>query len=623
MKISDLLNKNCIILDLKAKTKKEIILEMAETLKQDNLLNNYDGFVLDVLKREELTSTGIGDGLAIPHAKSSFVNKTSIVFARSRGGVDYQALDGNPVKLFFMLAVKDGDSVEHVDILAHLSKLFLNQDFSQSLLQTQSVDEVLTIINKFESADNSAKDSLPNISDDFIVAVTACPTGIAHTYMAAEALDLAAKKLNVKIKVETNGASGVGNILSSEDIKQAKGVILAINRNVETARFNNKQLIQVGAGEAIKQAEQLITDILNNKGNIYKENSSNTESTASTIGGGIYKHLMSGVSYMLPFVISGGILIALAFLIDKIGGVEAGSAFGSTTKLAQMFMTVGGSAFGFFVPILAAFIAFSIGNRAALASGFVGGGLALSGGSGFLGAIVAGFLAGYITLWLIKVCSKLPKSLDGIKSILIYPVLSVLIVGLLMVVLFNTPMKFINEGILNWLNTLGGTNRILLGLLLGGMMAVDMGGPVNKAAYVFGVASLSSGSSEVMAAVMAGGMTPPLGIALATTFIKNKFSKEEREAGKSNYVMGLSFITEGAIPFAASDPLRIIPCFVVGSSIAGALTMMFHISLPAPHGGIVVMFLSSNPWLYILAVLVGAVITAGLVGILKRTPEKS
>ncbi|MDR2007640.1 MAG: fructose-specific PTS transporter subunit EIIC [Alphaproteobacteria bacterium] len=455
---------------------------------------------------------------------------------------------------------------------------------------------------------------------EFIVAVTACPTGIAHTYMAAEALKIAAKKLNVDIKIETNGASGVDNPLTKEDIKQAKGVILAINRNVETARFNGKQLIQVGAGEAIRQAEDLIKSILNGKGVVYKE-AATAESSVQTVGSGFYKHLMSGVSYMLPFVIAGGILIALAFVIDKLSGVEAGGGLGSTTEFAKMFMNIGGTAFGFFVPILAAFIAFSIGNRAALVSGFVGGGLALSGGSGFLGAIIAGFLAGYITLWLIKALANLPKSLDGIKAILFYPVLSVLFVGLLMLII-NIPMKFINEGMIYWLNSLGDTNRIILGLILGGMMAVDMGGPINKAAYVFGVASLagaeSIGGSHVMAAVMAGGMTPPLGIALATTFVKGKFSESEREAGKSNYVMGLSFITEGAIPFAATDPLRIIPCFVAGSAAAGALSMLFNIGLPAPHGGIVVMFLSTNPWLYMLAVLIGSIITAGLVGIFKR-----
>ena len=363
--------------------------------------------------------------------------------------------------------------------------------------------------------------------------------------------------------------------------------------------------------------KDLINDILKNKGSSHKELGSN-ESSQSIASSGAYKYLLSGVSYMLPFVISGGILIAIAFLIDKLSGVEAGSALGSTTQWASWFMNIGGQAFGLFVPVLAAFIAFSIGNRAALVSGFVGGALVVSGGSGFLGAIIAGFLAGYVTIFLMKILSRLPKSLDGIKSILIYPVISVLIVGLLMIIVFNAPMKFINESILNWLNTLGGNNKILLGLLLGGMMSLDMGGPINKAAYVFGVASLVNGSSESMAAVMAGGMTPPLGIALASTFFKGKFSKEEQEAGKSNYVMGLSFITEGAIPFAASDPLRMIPCFVVGSSIAGSLSMLFNVSLPAPHGGIVVMFLSNHVWYYMLAVLIGAVITAGLVGTFKR-----
>ncbi len=635
MNILDLLNENLVIIDLKAKNKNDTISEMSNVLKQENVISDLDGFINDIHLRESQTTTGIGEGVAIPHAKSQFVNKTAILFAKSNSGLDYKSLDNKAVNLLFMLAVKEDATSEHVDILAKLSRLFLNDNFKKELLACNNPVEVISVIKKYDSSEESPNTTSNATSDSknkkyFIVAVTACPTGIAHTFMAAEALEKAAKELKVDIKVETNGASGVGNKLDDTDIERAHGVILAINRKVPTNRFIGKQVIQVDAAKAIKDAKDLILSIIRKYGKVYKGDGTNIENGNEKTGGQLgkksgsetYKHLMSGVSFMLPFVISGGMLIAFSFLFDKLAGVPAGVGLGNTTELAKLFSLVGSQAFALFVPVLAAFIAFSIADRAAITAGFVGGALASAGGSGFLGAIIAGFLAGYVTVLMIKLLKNLPNSLQGIKNILILPVLTVLITGVLLVLLFNTPVKYINDSILAWLNNLGDVNRVLLGLILGGMMAVDMGGPFNKAAYVFGVASLATGASETMAAVMAAGMTPPLGIAIASSIFKSKFTKEEREAGKSNYIMGLTFITEGAIPFAASNPLKVIPSLMIGSAVTGALSMFFRVNLPAPHGGIIVMFLSNHILLYALSILIGSLVTAFCLGILKPKPAQ-
>lgn len=630
MKITDILSEERIIIELEASNKEDAFKEMINKI-SNSAVKDKSGLLQDVLNREKQTTTGIGNGIAIPHAKSASVTKTSIVFARSSKGIEYGSIDEKPVHLLFLLAVEDGNNNEHIKLLSKLSKLLLNEHFRKALLEATEQNEVIDIINNFQNKSNvnnisshkkGSEDKNKKIS---IVAVTACPTGIAHTYMAQEALEKAAKHLNIEIKVETNGASGAENKLSKEDIEKADGVILAINRSVETARFKGKQIITVSAQEAINNAEEVINKIIEGKGEIYSPtcienpNSININpQTSKNKLSNIYKDLMSGVSYMLPFIVSGGILIAIAFIIDRISGVPSGVSLGSTTYLANLFMTIGKAAFGLFIPILAAFIAYSIGSRAALAAGFVGGSLAASQGSGFLGAILAGFIAGYVTIYTIKLLRKTPKSVDGIKNVLVYPVLTVLITGAFMVVLLNAPVRHIILSLTMWLNYMHGVNGIILGMILGGMMAIDMGGPFNKAAYVFAIASLSQGEYGAMAAVMVGGMTPPLAIALATTFFKNKFTLEQREAGKSNYIMGLSFITEGAIPFVASDPLKMIPVCMVGSAIAGGLSMFFGISLPSPHGGVVVMFLANHILLYFISLLVGSVVSALLIGALKN-----
>ncbi len=627
MNITDLITKDLVILDLKATEKDDVIKEIATLLEKQGKISDLSGFVNDVKAREMQTTTGIGDGVAIPHAKSSYViDAPAIIFARSINGVDYKSLDNAPAHIFFMLAVPQNAKSEHVEILGKLSALLLDENFKKDLLNATSEEDIITTINRYNNPNPSSTEIQTNKKTPtkyFIVAVTACPVGIAHTYMAAEALTKAAKSLNIEIKVETNGANGVENELTPDEIKRAHGVILAINKNVETNRFAGKQVIKVAAAEGIKNAKDLLLSIIRNKGTIHQatkgEEGSSATNVAQSKTADVYKHLMSGVSYMLPFVVSGGILIALAFLFDRLAGITAGSGLGSTTETAKLFMDIGKQAFGLFVPILGGFIAFSIGNRAALTAGLVGGAFANAGGSGFLGAIIAGFIAGYITLFLMKMFKAFPKSIDGIKNILILPVSSVLITGILMILLVNSPVKFINEGLVNWLNNIGEGNAIVLGVILGTMMAIDMGGPINKAAYVFGAASLAAGESMAMAAVMAGGMTPALGIALSTTFFRNKFTKDEREAGKSNYIMGLSFITEGAIPFAAANPIRVIPALALGSAIAGGLSMLFKVALPAPHGGLIVMFLANHVLLYMLAVAVGSVVTAIALAMLRKT----
>ena len=647
MKISDLLIKERINLNLQSRDKKSVIREIAKLHDNTGILTDYEGYVGALNAREEQSSTALEEGIAIPHAKTEYVKQPALAMGRSTEGIDYESMDGEPSHLFFMIAAPAGADNTHIETLARLTQLLLDDDFRISLEKAETPDEVLDIINKKEAeklkAENAEKEEASTSvseGEDFIIAATACPTGIAHTYMAAEALKKAADEMGVKIKIETNGTDGRKNELTSEDIKAAKGVILAVDRNIETARFNGKPLIKVGAKEGINNAKGLIQKVLD--GNLPVYTASNEEGTTSKSGEktGLYKHLMSGVSYMLPLVISGGILISLAFLADTaMGNSDAGTDFGSKSALAKMIMNIGKQAFGLFVPILGGYIAYSMGDRAALTAGLVAGALASSLGSGFLGAIVGGLFAGVVVKFLISALKGLPKSLNGLKMILFYPVLSVLIVGIAMILVIDPVVSILNTNLTNYLNSMNdsnivltglnsikGLNPVLLGLILGGMMAVDMGGPINKAAYLFGTgtlaATMTTGGSGVMAAVMAGGMVPPLAIALASTLFKNKFTEEEREAGITNYVMGLSFITEGAIPYAAADPGRVIPANVVGAAVAGALTMMFGIKIKAPHGGILVMALSNNFLMYLVAIAVGSIISAVILGILRKKVQE-
>ncbi len=626
MRILDLLVKERIDLNLQSTTKSDVIKEIAWLFEKTGVLNHYDDFVAAVNEREALSSTALEDGIAIPHAKTKAIKRAAIAIGRKSDGIDYDSLDGEKSQLFFMIGAPDGANNEHIEVLAKLSQLLLDDDFRIALLNANSADEVIELIDKKETEKvEESKNIIVNPEADFIVAVTACPTGIAHTYMAEEALKKAAKEMGVNIKVETNGTDGTKNLLTAEEIKRAKGVILAVDRNVEVNRFSGKKVLKTGAKDGINNAKNLIQRVIDGNVPIFAGDGTSNESTSGENSKrelGLYKHLMSGVSFMLPLVISGGILIAFAFLADSLlGYADAGAKYGSSSWLAKDFMAIGGAAFGLFVPVLGGYIAYSIAERPGLTPGLVAGALAASGGSGFLGAMFGGFLAGYVVKFVISLLKGMPKSLNGIKAILLYPVLSVLITGFAMILVLNPIVSGINNGLTDFLNSMSGSSKVLLGIILGGMMAVDMGGPVNKAAYVFGVGTLAStqatGGSSVMAAVMAGGMVPPLAIALATTFFKDKFTLEEREAGKTNYIMGLSFITEGAIPFAAGDPIRVIPAMIVGSAIAGAMTMIFDIKLRAPHGGILVMFLSSNFFLYLLAVVVGSIVSAILLGVLK------
>ena len=648
MRISDLLIKDRINLDVQANDKTSLIRELAKLHEKTGVLNDYEGYIEALEAREAQSSTGIGEGIAIPHAKTKYVKKPALAMGRKTSGIDYQSLDDEPATLFFMIAAPDGANNTHIETLARLSQLLLDDDFKEALEKAPTADAVLDIINKTEAEkfpDEAKKEEVKEApltnstssgDEPYIIAATACPTGIAHTYMAAAALKKAAEEMGVKIKVETNGADGRKDILTSDDIKKAKGVILAINRNIEVDRFDGKPLIQVEAKEGINNAKELIQKVLDGKAPIFHASGSSAAASgeeASSDKKGLYKHLLSGVSYMLPLVISGGILIALAFLVDTLAGnANVGGGFGSTSPFANMLMTVGKAAFGLFIPILGGYIAYSISERAALTPGLVAGMLAtvplVKDGptSGFIGALLGGFLAGYVVKFLIKALDGLPKTLNGLKMILLYPVLSVLITGVLMMLVINPIATIINSGLNNWLNSMSGTSAVLLGLILGGMMAVDMGGPVNKAAYVFGsgslAATMTTGGSIPMAAVMAGGMVPPIAIALASTIFKNKFTAQEREAGLTNYIMGFSFITEGAIPYAAADPKAVIPASVVGSAIAGALVGLFGIKIPAPHGGILVMFLSNNFFMYLIAVVIGAIVSAVLLGLLKKKVDE-
>ncbi|GAB2025118.1 fructose-specific PTS transporter subunit EIIC [Lactovum odontotermitis] len=633
MKINELLKKEVMILDLQASTKEAAIDEMINKLVSAGFVDNFDSFKTDILKRETQTSTGLGDGIAMPHAKDSAVKEAVVLFAKSATGVDYDALDGQPVQLFFMIAAPEGANDTHLEALAGLSKYLLQNGFKEKLLSAQSPDEVQALFS--QKIEESAA---PVKSDKFIVAVTACTTGIAHTYMAEEALKKAAAELGVAIKVETNGAKGVDNKLSAADISKADGVIIAADKNIGMNRFSGKALINKPVSEGIRNPEGLIQTILNGEAGIYEGSGTEAaqeEETTGGLGKAFYKHLMGGVSAMLPFVVGGGILIALAFLIDQTMGVPHSQLanLGVYHPIAAYFKNVGGAAFAFMLPVLAGFIANSIADKPGLVAGFVAGSMAASGlafgnldpakmiPSGFLGALVGGFIAGGVILLLRKIFQNLPRSLDGIKAILIYPVLGTFFTGLLMLFI-NIPMGAINEGLSGFLNGLSGSSALLLGMVAGGMMAIDLGGPINKAAYIFATGTLAEtvthGGSVVMASVMAGGMVPPLATTIAVLLFKNKFSKEERNSGITNIVMGFSFITEGSIPFAAADPARAIPSFMIGAAVSGALTGLANIKLLAPHGGIFVLALTNNPLLYLLIIVIGALVSGVLFGALKR-----
>lgn len=640
MKIQDLLRKDVMILDLKATSKEAVIDEMITSLVEHGVVTDFDTFKQGIMNREAQTSTGLGDGIAMPHSKNAAVKEATVLFAKSTAGVDYEALDGQPTYLFFMIAAPDGANDTHLAALAELSKYLLKDGFADQLRKVTTADEVIATFNAAEE-DNKTKEEVKAapVSDDkpLIVAVTACTTGIAHTYMAEEALIKQGEEMGVTVRVETNGASGVGNRLTTDEIARAKGVIVAADKAVEMARFDGKQLVSRPVADGIKKTEELINIILDGKADTYKAAAgSSTEENESSeklsLGAAFYKHLMSGVSQVLPFVIGGGIMIALAFLIDNILGVPKDqlSNLGTYHQAAAYFKTIGNAAFGFMLPILAGYIAYSIAEKPGLVAGFVAGAIASSGAawgnlegtpSGFLGALVGGFLAGWLVNLVKKACAGLPRSLEGIKSILLYPLLGVFLTGFAMLFV-NIPMAAINTGLNNFLGGLQGASAVLLGAILGGMMAIDMGGPFNKAAYVFGTgtlaASVASGGSVAMASVMAGGMVPPLAVFVATLLFKNKFTEEERNSGLTNIIMGLSFITEGAIPFGAADPARAIPSFVVGSAVAGGLVGAFGIKLMAPHGGIFVIALTSAPILYLIFVIIGAIVAGVLFGALKK-----
>ena len=652
MKIQDVLNKNVMLFDLQATDKEGVINEMVQSLVDNGVVTDFDTFKAGIMNREAQTSTGLGDGIAMPHSKNEAVKEATVLFAKSNKGVDYASLDGQPTDLFFMIAAPEGANDTHLAALAELSKYLMKPGFADKLRQASTPDQVIAAFDaeEQEAAAEEAKKAeavkeAASSDKPLIVAVTACTTGIAHTYMAEEALIKKGEEMGVTVRVETNGASGVGNRLTAEEIAKAEGVIIAADKAVETARFDGKKLISKPVAAGIRQTEELIQTILDGKADVFHaENAAQTSASQEklSLGGAFYKHLMSGVSQMLPFVIGGGILIALAFLIDQVMGVPQDqlSSLGSYHVLAAQFKTIGGVAFGFMLPVLAGYIGFSIAEKPGFVAGFIAGSIASSGSafgniaygaakgelpaavsSGFLGALVGGFLAGGIVLLLRKALAGLPRSLDGIRSILLLPLLGVGLTGFLMF-LINIPMAAINTGLNNFLSSLSGSSAVLLGLLVGGMMAVDMGGPVNKAAYVFATGTLAesvaSGGSIVMAAVMAAGMVPPLAVFVATVLFKDKFTQEERDSGLTNIVMGLSFITEGAIPFGAADPARAIPSFIAGSALTGALVGLAGLKLMAPHGGIFVIALTSNPLLYILFVLIGAVVSGILFGLLRK-----
>ncbi|WP_010531979.1 PTS fructose transporter subunit IIABC [Lentibacillus jeotgali] len=622
MNINDLLRKDIMIMDMKASDKSAAIDEMVASLEANKVVNDAESFKDAILKREEQTSTGLGDGIAMPHAKTDAVNEATVLFAKSENGLDYEALDGQPTYLFFMIAVPDGANDTHLETLAALSRMLIDQDFVAKLKQASTPQEIQALFHHEEEepsedlSEGKVEEEKPAEERAFVVAVTACPTGIAHTYMAEDALKKQAAEMGVDIRVETNGSDGASNALTQAEIERANGVIVAADKNVPMARFNEKPVLERPVSEGINNAEELVKMAMHRDAPIYHADEAaeaDDEAESSTsVWRKIYKDLMNGVSHMLPFVVGGGILMAVSFLLEGF--------LGDDHELFNFFNTIGSNAFSFLIPILAGYIAMSIADRPGLMPGLVGGFMAVESNAGFLGGLVAGFLAGYLMLLVKRWFRGLPKSLDGLKSVLLYPVTGLFLIGLLMYFLIGPVFSTINTGMISFLENLGTGNAVILGALLGGMMAIDMGGPFNKAAYTFSIGIFTdTGDGSLMAAVMVGGMIPPIAIALATTFFRNKFTEEERKSGVTNYVMGLSFITEGAIPFAAADPVRVIGSSVIGALIGGGLTQLWASSIPAPHGGIFVIALADHALLFLVALVIGSVISALVLGFWKKT----
>ena len=659
MKITDLLKPQSILLNASPTNKADAIYTLGDLMDKGGNLSDKAEYLKAVFAREESGSTGLGDGIATPHAKSAGVKEAGLAAMVVPNGVDFDALDGQPSRLFFMIAAPEGAADTHVEVLSKLATMVIDPDFKNALIQAATVDRFLELITAKEEGNfdpsvegyiKTADEKAPSITDAIeakateaiekvvpkvsvdnphyeVLAVTGCPTGIAHTYMAAESLERKAKEMGISLKVEKNGASGIKDALTAEEIEHAKCIIVASDRQVEMARFDGKPMIQTKVANGINKAEELLREAMSGTAPVYHASQTDKDGAASAIdaadsfGRQIYKHLMNGVSHMLPFVIGGGILIALAFLFDTFDPANAKN-FGSGTPLSAFLMKIGGASFGFMLPVLAGYIAMSIADRPGLVAGFVGGLLANQGGSGFLGALIAGFAAGYLVLLVKKLVSGLPQALEGTKPVLFYPVLGVLFIGIAITFIINPPVSDLNEWLMNSLQTMGTTSRVLLGLVFGAMMSVDMGGPVNKAAYVIGTGALATGEYGIMAAVMAGGMVPPLAIALCTTFFPSRFTEAERKSGITNYIMGLSFITEGAIPFAAADPIRVLPSCIIGAGTAGALSMFFECTLRAPHGGIFVVPTIGNPLLYLASIAIGSVVACIILAIVKPKLKK-
>ncbi|MBS6126894.1 MAG: fructose-specific PTS transporter subunit EIIC [Veillonella sp.] len=659
MKITDLLKPQSILLNASPTNKADAIYTLGDLMDKGGNLSDKAEYLKAVFAREESGSTGLGDGIATPHAKSAGVKEAGLAAMVVPNGVDFEALDGQPSRLFFMIAAPEGAADTHVEVLSKLATMVIDPDFKNALIQAATVDRFLELITAKEEGNfdpsvegyiKTADEKAPSITDAIeakateaiekvvpkvsvdnphyeVLAVTGCPTGIAHTYMAAESLERKAKEMGISLKVEKNGASGIKDALTAEEIEHAKCIIVASDRQVEMARFDGKPMIQTKVANGINKAEELLREAMSGTAPVYHASQADKDSANSAIdasdsfGRQIYKHLMNGVSHMLPFVIGGGILIALAFLFDTFDPANAKN-FGSGTPLSAFLMKIGGASFGFMLPVLACYIAMSIADRPGLVAGFVGGLLANQGGSGFLGALIAGFAAGYLVLLVKKLVSGLPQALEGTKPVLFYPVLGVLFIGIAITFIINPPVSALNEWLMNSLQTMGTTSRVLLGLVFGAMMSVDMGGPVNKAAYVIGTGALATGEYGIMAAVMAGGMVPPLAIALCTTFFPSRFTEAERKSGITNYIMGLSFITEGAIPFAAADPIRVLPSCIIGAGTAGALSMFFECTLRAPHGGIFVVPTIGNPLLYLASIAIGSVVACIILAIVKPKLKK-
>ena len=659
MKITDLLKPQSILLNAAPTDKADAIYTLGDLMDKSGNLSDKAEYLKAVFAREEAGSTGLGDGIATPHAKSNGVKEAGLAAMVVPNGVDFDALDGQPSRLFFMIAAPEGAADTHVEVLSKLATMVIDPDFKNALIQSATVDRFLELITAKEEGNfdpsvegyiKTEDEKAPSITDAIeakateaiekvvpkvsvdnphyeVLAVTGCPTGIAHTYMAAESLERKAKEMGISLKVEKNGASGIKDALTAEEIEHAKCIIVASDRQVEMARFDGKPMIQTKVANGINKAEELLREAMSGTAPVYHASQSDKDSAESAIdakdsfGRQIYKHLMNGVSHMLPFVIGGGILIALAFLFDTFDPANAKN-FGSGTPLSAFLMKIGGASFGFMLPVLAGYIAMSIADRPGLVAGFVGGLLASQGGSGFLGALIAGFAAGYLVLLVKKLVSGLPQALEGTKPVLFYPVLGVLFIGIAITFIINPPVSALNEWLMNSLQTMGTTSRVLLGLVFGAMMSVDMGGPVNKAAYVIGTGALATGEYGIMAAVMAGGMVPPLAIALCTSFFPSRFTEAERKSGITNYIMGLSFITEGAIPFAAADPIRVLPSCIIGAGTAGALSMFFECTLRAPHGGIFVVPTIGNPLLYLASIAIGSVVACIILAIVKPKLKK-